>query len=93
VEDKFTPIDSLGKTNLLRTMRFTGTSASGLHLRLAVGRLARINDHAYRLDDTLTITLKTGGTLSVRGKGEHQELLVPIHTDATNDHLEIEYVW
>jgi len=93
VEDSFTPIDSSGKTNLLRTMRFTGTSASGLHLRIAVGKLARMSDHAYRLDDALSITIKTGGIPIVRGKGEHQELLVPIHTDATNDHLEIEYVW
>ena len=93
VEECISPIESSGKTNLLRTMHFTGASASGLHLRLAVGRLARVNDHTFRLNDALTVTVKTGGKPIVRGKGENQELLVPIHTDTTNDHMEIEYVW
>jgi mono/diheme cytochrome c family protein len=78
VEDFISPVGN----GLLRTLTLSGTPPSGLHLRLATGKLTTAGESAWRLNETLTITAP--GSL-VR----NEELLVPLITTQ----LEIRYVW
>ena len=65
----------------------------GLHLRLAVGKLAPAADNAWRLDDALTLRVSAGAKAFVRGKGDNKELLVPVSAQGGKNQLEVKYVW
>ena len=93
VEDFLAPMEGTGKAGLHRTLKFTGPPPEGLHLRLAVGKLAPAGDSAWRLDNALTLRVGAGAKAFVRGDGEKQELLVPVRNRDGKNQLEIEYVW
>ena len=82
VEDFVSPVGA----GLHRTMKFSAMPTGGMHLRLATGKLSAAGEHAWRLNDALTI--KVTGAF-VRGEGDTQELLVPLKTMQ----LEVDYVW
>ena len=82
VEDFISPMG----TGLHRTMKFSAVPTAGMHLRLATGKLSAAGEHAWRLNDALTI--KAAGAF-MRGEGDTQELLVPLKTMQ----LEVDYVW
>ena len=93
VEDFLTPSETNGKAALRRTLKFTNPTPDGLHLRLAVGKLAPAGDSAWRLDNALTLRVIEGAKAFVHGDGDKQELLVPIRARDGKTQLEVEYVW
>ena len=93
VEDFLAPMEANGKAGLRRTVKFNAPPPDGLHLRLAVGRLAPSGDNAWRLDDALTLRVLGGAKAFVRGDGDKQELLVPVRGRDGKNQLEVEYVW
>ena len=93
VEDFLAPTEAARKAGLRRTVKFTDPPPDGLHLRLAVGKLAPAGDSAWRLDDALTLRVGGGAKAFVRGEGDKQELLVPVRAHDGNSQLEVEYVW
>ena len=93
IEDHVSPIAVEKNVGLHRVMKFTGSLPAGLHLRLMVGKIASISDHAWRINDALTVTVTGGGKPFVRGKGEAQELLVPLQFQDHEQHLEVHYAW
>ncbi len=82
VEDFVSPVG----TGLHRTVKFSAAPSAGMYFRLATGKLSVAGDHAWKLNDALTI--KASGAY-VRGEGATQELLVPLKTTQ----LEVDYVW
>jgi mono/diheme cytochrome c family protein len=93
MEDFLAPVEVAGKSGLRRTMKVTGPPPDGLHLRLAVGKLAANGDSAWQLNDALTLRVGGGAKAFMRGEGEQQELLVPVRAQEGKAQLEIEYVW
>ena len=93
VEDFLSPAQPGEKPALQRTLKFTGATPDGLHLRVAVGKLSPLSANAWRLDDALTIRVGSAESAIVRGAAEQQELLVPIHSHDGKAQLEVEYVW
>jgi mono/diheme cytochrome c family protein len=93
IEDLVSPLEVGKKMELHRAMTFTGPLPVGLHLRLAVGKIVPAEDHAWRINDALTLTITGGGKPFVRGKGEAQELLVPLQFQDHEQHLEVLYAW
>ncbi len=93
MEDFLAPTEAAGKAGLRRMVKFSGPLPEGLHLRLAVGKLAPTGDNAWRLDNVLTLRVGGGAKAFVRGEGEKQELLVPVRARDGKNQLEIEYVW
>ena len=93
VEDFLSPAQPGEKPTLQRTLKFTGATPDGLHLRVAVGKLSPLSANAWRLDDALTIRVGSAESAIVRGAAEQQELLVPIHSHDGKAQLEVEYVW
>lgn len=97
IEDLVSPAESrteAGKnTELHRVMTFTGPLPTGLHLRLMVGKIASVSDSAWRINDAMTVTMTGSGKPFVRGKGEAQELLVPLQFQDHEQQLEVHYAW
>ena len=93
VGDFLTPMEGAGKSGLRRIVKFTGPLPEGLHLRLAVGKLAPAGDNAWRLDNVLTLRVGGDAKARVRGEGDKQELLVPVRARDGKAQLEVEYVW
>jgi hypothetical protein len=93
LEDSIVQGEVGGNPGLHRTMKFTGASPSGLHLRLASGHLVATGDGSWRLNGVLTLSIHGNAHPFIRGKGENQELLVAIPAVEKNNQLEIDYVW
>jgi hypothetical protein len=93
LEDSIVQGEVGGNPGLHRTMKFTGASSSGLHLRLASGHLVATGDGSWRLNGVLTLSIHGNAHPFIRGKGENQELLVAIPAVEKNNQLEIDYVW
>ena len=93
VEDFLTPSQSAEKTGLRRTVKFASAPPKNLYLRLARGKLSPVSPNAWRLDGVLTLKVKGSAEAFVRGKGEQQELLVPVQFGSGEHQLEVEYVW
>ena len=74
-------------------MRLAGNVPDPLLMRLAAGKLQSSGPDAWKIDGTLTLSVKSGGTARLRGTGAKQELLVPIGSGATATTLEVDYVW
>jgi hypothetical protein len=93
IEDHVSSIAVEKNVGLHRVMKFIGSLPVGLHLRLMVGKITSVSDHAWRINDALTVTVTGGGKPFVRGKGETQELLVPLQFQDHEQHLEVHYAW
>ena len=93
VEDFITPVEGTGRAGLHRILKFSAAPPDGLHFRVAIGKLAAAGEHAWRLNDTLTITIRGATVPFVRGKADQQELLVPLRFEGRLHSLEVEYVW
>ena len=91
VEDFLEPAGAPGQTALRRSLKFTDQPPAGLHFRVAVGRLSATGENVWQLGGESKLTLRVAGAL-LRGKGEKQELLVPVPRDGKQT-LEIDYVW
>lgn len=92
IEDFSTPVD--GKNAALhRTITFTSPPPENLYMRLAAGKLAPGPGESWRLNDAMTLTITGGGKPFTRGKGEQQELLVPLRFANGKRQLEVEYGW
>ena len=89
VEDFIAPAEA--RTALHRIVKFTGSPPDGLHFRVAMGRLAAAGKNTWRIDGKSKLTLRVVGAF-LRGKGEKQELLVPVPRGGKQT-LEIDYVW
>ena len=72
-------------------MKFAGAVPEGLHFRVAMGRITAGGENVWQLGGESKLTLRVTGAL-LRGKGEKQELLVPVPRDGKQT-LEIDYVW
>lgn len=90
VEDFLAPSTAGGKTGLHRTLKWRAVPPAGMHFRVATGKLTAAGEHAWRLNDVLTIAVEGA---FVRGQGGQQELLVPLRFDGANPPLEVDYVW
>lgn len=93
IEDSLTPLASPGVQGFRRTLKFKTPPPAGLHLRLAVGPLTPAGDGQWRLNGQLTLKPAGDNPATVRGKGEQQELILPISPAAASSILEIDYVW
>jgi mono/diheme cytochrome c family protein len=93
VEDFLTPAEANGKSVLRRSVRFTEAPPQGLHMRLAAGKLAPAGENAWRFNDSITLRVTAGASAFVRGKGDRQELLVPVNFRDGKRQLEVEYAW
>jgi hypothetical protein len=93
LEDTLTPLTAPGLQGFHRTLNFKTPPPSGLHLRVAVGTLTSTGAGQWRLNDQLTLTLNGDHPATVRGKGDQQELILPISPTAKSSTLEIDYVW
>ena len=83
-----------GKSALHRSVKFLNVSPTDLYIRLAGGGpCVPAGPNAWRINDIVTITLAGDGKAFVRGKGEKQELLLPVGNSGANHELEIDYVW
>ena len=89
VEDFIAPAEA--QTALHRIVKFTGSPPDGLHFRVAMGRLAAAGENTWRLEGESKLTLRVAGAF-LRGKGDKQELLVPVPRGGKQT-LEIDYVW
>lgn len=92
IEDFLTPLGTPAQ-GFRRTLKFKTPPAAGLHLRVAGGPLTPAGDGQWRLNGQLTLKLTGGSPATLRGKGEQQELILPIAPAATSSTLEIDYVW
>ena len=93
IEDSLTPLTGPGVQGFYRTLKFNTALPARLHLRAAAGPLTKSGESQWRLNGTLTLRLPTAPSAFVRGKGEQQELIVPVSPAGTTATLEIEYVW
>ncbi len=93
VEDFLTPVDASGKPGLRRTLKFNAPPPEALFMRLAVGKLAAAGHHAWRLNDAITLSVTGAAPPFVRGKGEQQELLIPLRFTDSLRTLQVDYVW
>jgi mono/diheme cytochrome c family protein len=93
VEDFISPAVTNEKLALHRTLRFSGASPDGLHLRLAVGDCLPLGANKWRINDALTVKVINAEPGTVRGTAEKQELLIPIRTHEGKGQLEVEYAW
>jgi hypothetical protein len=93
IEDFITPVEGTGRAGLRRSLKFSAAPPDGLHFRVATGKLTALGENAWRLNDTLTITLRGAASPFVRGKADQQELLVPLRFEGRLHSLEVEYVW
>ena len=91
IEDFLTPTEH--KPGLHRTIRFIAPSPEGLYFRIAVGKLIPVGENTWRLNDSLTLTVKGGGKPITRGNREEKELLVPVHFSGNGRQIEVDYVW
>ncbi len=92
-EDTLTPLSGPGIQGFHRTLKFNSPPAAGLHLRVAAGTLTPSGAGRWRLNDALTLNVGALPAAFVRGKGEQQELVVPISSSRATTTLEIDYVW
>ncbi len=93
IEDLVAPAPGGEAPALHRTLKFTGATPDGLHLRVAVGKFSPLGGNTWRLDNALTVRVGSPASAMLRGAGEQQELLVPIRAQDGKAQLEIEYVW
>jgi mono/diheme cytochrome c family protein len=93
VEDFMSPVVTAGRAGLRRTLTLTGPVPDGVYFRVAAGRIAPGRGNTWRLDGTLTIRVSGGGKAFTRGRGDRQELLIPVRFASGSQLLEIEYVW
>lgn len=92
IEDFLTPLGTPAQ-GFRRTLKFNTPPPSGLHLRLAVGPLTSAGAGQWRLNGQLTLKLAGDNPATVRGKGEQQELILPISPTLKSSTLAIDYVW
>ena len=93
IEDFLIPIEIATKSGIRRTLTFTAAPPDNLYFRLALGKLAGSGENSWRLNDAMTVTVKGCGKPVVRGKGDQQELLVPMRFADKSRQMEVEYVW
>ncbi len=93
IEDTLTPLNTPGVQGFHRTLKFNTPPPAGLHLRVAAGSLTTTGAGLWRWDGALTLKLPGLPPAFVRGKGEQQELLVPVSPAGTSSTMEIDYVW
>jgi hypothetical protein len=87
IDDFITPAEA-GKPALRRTITLADDPPDKLYQRLGAGKIAPAGQNAWRVNDQITITVKTGAPL-LRGESDKQELLVPVK----GKQLEVEYAW
>ncbi len=80
VEDVMVPISDNSRPGLRRVVKFSGMLPVGLHFRVAVGRLASVHGNTWALSSETPLTLEVMGVPGafLRGKGDKQELLLPV---------------
>jgi hypothetical protein len=86
-------ISTSGESSIHRTIEFTSSKSNRLYFRIAKGIIASAGDHAWRLNNLITIKFQDEVLPFIRGKGEQTELIVPIHFDEASHKLEIDYAW
>jgi len=91
VEDVMVPAIASGQAALHRTVKFIGLPPDGLHFRVAMGMITAKGEDTWQIEGETKLMLSVSGAL-LRGKGEKQELLVPVPRDGKQT-LEIDYVW
>ena len=74
------PISDNSRPGLRRVVKFSGMLPVGLHFRVAVGRLASVHGNTWALSSETPLTLEVMGVPGafLRGKGDKQELLLPV---------------
>jgi len=82
-----------GESSLHRTIQFTSSKPNRLYFRIAKGPITSAGDHAWRLNELITIKFQNHVLPFLRGKGDQTELVVPIHFNEANHELEIDYAW
>ncbi len=90
VEDFISATDG---SSFCRTIKLTSPGITGLHFRVATGKIIATGENAWRLNDQLTLKLPSGSNAFVRGKDEQMELLLPVSASGEKPQLEINYVW
>ncbi|HET6251757.1 MAG TPA: c-type cytochrome [Tepidisphaeraceae bacterium] len=93
IEDFFTPIDRHGTAGLSRTITFTDAPPADLYMRLAAGKITAAGENSWRINDAMTVSVKAGPAAILRGKGQQQELIVPVRFTNDKRQLEVEYAW
>lgn len=80
VEDVMVPISDNSRTGLRRVVKFSGTLPVGLHFRVAVGRFATVPGNTWALGGETSLTMQVMDVPGafLRGKGDKQELLLPV---------------
>lgn len=81
------------KPALRRTITFVDPPVERLYFRLAEGKVVPVGKNAWRVNDQITVTLKSGGEAVLRGLGEERELVVRVPTGEGQRRLEVEYAW
>jgi len=97
VEDYATDIESTGSQPdmLRRRLRFTTLGARpNLRFRVASAQeIERMNDHEYRLDSGLIVTIDSGFTATTMRREQRTELIIPLDLPAGETEFRIEYNW